>query len=108
MFQDERNQKGMTIAQDSLEKVRRTVLDALEGQVAKVVLFGSRGAGTAHRRSDIDVGLLPGEGFDDCVVELREQLEELNIPYSVDLVDLREVSPEFRRRVFEEGVVWRS
>ncbi len=100
----------MTIAADSLDKVRRTVLDALDGMSSvKVVLFGSRAVGTAHRRSDIDVGVLSEVGFSNgLLADLREKLEELNIPYTVDLVDLCEVNPTFMRQVIQEGIIWRS
>lgn len=100
---------GVGIAADSLEIVRRTVLDALRGQPARVVLFGSRAAGTADRRSDIDVGVLPGAGFERGLLSaLRERLAELDIPYTVDLVDLSETSADLRERALAGGVAWRS
>jgi len=42
-----------------LELVKDTVLAHLEGEDAEAWLFGSRARHAAHRRSDIDVGILP-------------------------------------------------
>jgi serine/threonine protein kinase HipA of HipAB toxin-antitoxin module len=40
--------------------------------------------------------------------ELAETIEESTIPYEVDLVDLREVSPAFREQVIRSGIKWRG
>lgn len=76
---------------------------------AAVILFGSRAKGDAHRRSDFDIAYLPGAGFDPTsVVRLREAIEDSEIFYAVDLVDLSRVEPGFREKVLSEGVVWRN
>lgn len=76
---------------------------------ATVVLFGSRSDGTSHRRSDFDVAYLPREGFDPVApARLREAIEESNVIYRVDLVDLSATEPGFREKVLREGVVWKS
>jgi predicted nucleotidyltransferase len=65
----------------------------------------------SHRRgrrySDIDIGILSGEPLPTgLLAELREALEESHIIYTVDVVDLGEVSDAFRSRVISEGVRW--
>jgi predicted nucleotidyltransferase len=76
---------------------------------ATVILFGSRAKGDAHRRSDFDIAYMPATGFDPTsVVRLREAIEESEVFYAVDLVDLSRVEPGFREKVLSEGVVWRS
>lgn len=76
---------------------------------ATVIFFGSRAAGTGHRRSDFDIGYLTREGFDPASVSrLREALDDSNIIYEVDLVDLSTAAPSFRGKVLREGRVWRS
>lgn len=76
---------------------------------AAVILFGSRARGDHHHRSDFDIAYLPGTGFDPTsVVRLREGIEESEIFYAVDLVDLSRAEPGFREKVLSEGVVWRS
>ncbi|UCE08790.1 MAG: nucleotidyltransferase [bacterium] len=39
---------------------------------------------------------------------LKEQLENMNIPYSVDLVDISKVSDAFKQNVLREGKIWKS
>jgi hypothetical protein len=39
---------------------------------------------------------------------LREKIDDLNIPYSVDVVDISNVSDAFREKVMEEGIVWKN
>lgn len=94
-------------ARQALADVRRLVLDTLGNQRADVYLFGSWARGEATRLSDVDVAIdahapLPR----GTLARLRERLEESHIPYRVDVVDLARTTPEFRRRVLTEGVLW--
>ena len=92
-----------------LETTRKIVLKHLEGYRAKVYLFGSRATGRAHRFSDIDIAVLPLEPVPGRVfAEARADLEESNILYSVDLVNLSETDAKFRERVLKEGVLWKE
>ena len=38
--------------------------------------------------------------------EIRERLEESNVLYPVDLVDLSSASSAFREKVLAEGILW--
>lgn len=72
----------------------------------RVVLFGSRAAGTARERSDFDVGV-----FGDSPLPLRtfykmeDLLEEIPTLHRIDWVDLNRVSPEFRREALKHAEV---
>lgn len=90
-----------------LSEARRIVLDRLRGQGARVYLYGSWVSGRPSRVSDIDIGVLPEEKLPDGLLsEIHEALEESNVVYPVDLVDLSEVSSSFRERVVREGIPW--
>ncbi|PIZ25104.1 MAG: nucleotidyltransferase domain-containing protein [Chloroflexi bacterium CG_4_10_14_0_8_um_filter_57_5] len=90
-----------------LETVRKIVRGQLMGYKAKVYLFGSRAVGKAHRFSDIDVAVLPLQPVPARVfAEIREALEESDVIYSVDLVNLSETDDQFQQRVLKEGVLW--
>lgn len=92
---------------ETRERLRALVRVHLVG--ARVVFFGSRALGAGNRYSDFDVAYLPREGFDPLsVVRLRETIEESDIIYDVDLVDLSAVDAPFREKVLREGTVWRS
>jgi len=95
------------IARWALAEVRRIVLAGLAGQDAVVLLFGSYATNRADRLSDIDVAVLAEEPLPQGVLaEINERLEESQVPYDVDLVDLAQCDPAFRERVMREGVRW--
>lgn len=90
-----------------LEQVRQLVRDGLGEHPARVYLFGSRATGGARPTSDIDVAVWPlTELPEGTLAAIREALSETTIPYTVDLVDLRETDAAFRARVSAEGVLW--
>lgn len=60
------------------------------------VVFGSRADGTARRYSDIDVGLAGEPLAFDRLARLAEALEDSELPYRVDVVNLAQTSHEFR------------
>ena len=93
----------------ALERVRDIVLDVLDSEDVRVYLFGSCAAGSPRATSDIDVAVEPIHGSGTpLLAELRERLEDSDVPYDVDVVDLSTVSPEFAQRVRREGVVWKG
>jgi predicted nucleotidyltransferase len=74
----------------AIEELRRMVLDALGERDAAVWLFGSCARGEPRQHSDIDIAVLPRDelprGF---FAELLADIEDSQVPYDVDLVDLR-------------------
>lgn len=97
----------MTSIDEDLEHVRQLVLDGLGAHLAKVYLFGSRATGRARRTSDIDVAVWPLADLPEgTLAAIREALFETTIPYTVDLIDLRDADAAFRARVLAEGVLW--
>jgi predicted nucleotidyltransferase len=74
--------------------VRRHVPDP----TYRIFLFGSRAEGTAHERSDIDIGI---EGPSAVPLEalslIQEELEEAPTLYTIDVVDFTRVPEKFRR-----------
>ena len=102
------NAVAPSIEARSLDLVRDLVLDHLRDEDVAVYLFGSRARGTAHRGSDIDVGVMPRASISrGCLASLRERLEELPVPYRVELVDLSEASAALSDSALEEAITWR-
>ena len=94
---------------DPLEKLRKACLTFLKGENVKVVLFGSRARGDFVNTSDVDIGIIPGEGFDKKkLVLLREHIEDLNIPYTVEIVDYSLVSKDFKKINLKEAMIWKD
>lgn len=71
----------------------------------KVYLFGSRARGDSTISSDIDLAFefVPD---DFKLNRLKDEIEDLNIPFSVDLVDLGKVAKEFYEQVKSDAIVW--
>jgi len=92
----------------ALAKARQIVFTLVAGRDITVYLYGSRASGKARSFSDIDIALdAGGDAIDDgLLAEIREQLEESNIPYTVDVVDLARTSQTFRDKIRREGIRW--
>lgn len=92
-----------------LDRVRAEILQATAGHSVDVFLFGSWARGDAVRTSDIDVALDPPPSFPRAEISrLRERLEQLPVAYPVEVVDLRDASAAFRKRVQKEGIPWNA
>ena len=63
----------------------------------RVFLFGSRAEGTAHERSDIDIGIDgPAPVPAAVMAQIREELEEAPTLYTVEVVDFARVTDNFK------------
>jgi predicted nucleotidyltransferase len=93
----------------ALERVREIVMGVLGDEDVRVYLFGSCATGSLRPSSDIDVAVEPHRGLAPVsFATLRERLEESDVPYDVDVIDLTTVSPEFAHRVRREGILWKG
>ena len=94
---------------DTVGKLKEVVLRFLKDEEVKVVLFGSRARGDSVNTSDVDIGIIIGEGADrKKLVLLREYIDEMNIPYKVEIVDFSTISEEFKEMALKEAVVWKD
>jgi hypothetical protein len=92
-----------------LEQIRTCILSELGDQNVSIALFGSRARGDAWRGSDVDIAVIAHGRWDERrMVLLREKLEELNVPYKVDVVDFSVVSKEFRQLAFQSLIWWKQ
>ena len=88
-----------------LKQIRNLIMNRLKGQKSRLFLFGSQVAGKTGHTADIDGAIVPITAFPHGLSShLREELEESNVPYTVDLVDLSKSNPEFVKSVKKEGV----
>jgi predicted nucleotidyltransferase len=84
----------------------RPVLEA-DPRIAYAILFGSRGRGTAHGRSDTDLAVGLTKGVRLSAGELGDLVSRLEAAAGgrVDLVLLDEARPGLAYRVFRDGRV---
>ncbi|HVC55551.1 MAG TPA: nucleotidyltransferase domain-containing protein [Stellaceae bacterium] len=82
------------VARFAAAVVRRHVRDPRY----RVFLFGSRAAGSAHARSDIDIGIEgPAPVPRAALAAIRDELDEAPTLYTVDIVDFARVTETFRQ-----------
>ena len=80
----------------------RIVLEILEARIPDhtVWIFGSRAKNRARRRSDLDLAIAGSERLPlDLYLDLKKDFLQSDLPYFVDVVDLHDVAPEFKRRI---------
>lgn len=92
-----------------LTQIKETVTGFFKGKEVKVILFGSRARGENDVTSDVDIGFLPTPKFDTRRIPLlEEQIDALNVPYKVEIVNLLETSSELREQALRDGIVWKD
>jgi len=92
-----------------LDTIKDVVLAALADQDVAVALFGSIARGEGRGASDVDIGIVPRGRWMRCrLALLREQLDELNVPYVIEVIDFSEVSDEFRQEALKDAVWWKN
>lgn len=70
-------------------------------------VFGSRATGNTRRASDLDLAIDAGRPLTKSELsELVEQFEISDLPYKVDIIDYRTVTPEFRRIIDHTKIRW--
>ena len=70
----------------------------------EVRVFGSRFTGTAKLYSDLDIALVGHEKLDWRVMAaIKEEFQESELPFRVDILDWYNTSAEFRKVIAESG-----
>ena len=75
--------------------------------ITRVVVYGSRAKGTYKPGSDIDLCIT--EGFVDFhqMNQLKNQLDDLNLPYTIDLSNFEELTnSELKSHIERVGLVF--
>ena len=71
-----------------------------------VWVFGSRIKGTAKPYSDLDLVIVgPQKLPQQLYYQLKDAMEESDLPYRVDVLDWHRISPEFRSLIQQNHVV---
>ncbi len=87
------------------DKTRHAILEVLNQhpKIERIVLFGSRAMGTFTHTSDIDLALYGDLTLRDQA-RIAAEMEQLSIPYKVDLVRMKTVtSPELLEHIKQHG-----
>ena len=72
----------------------------------KAVIFGSRARGDYKKASDIDIAIYAKDLTSTTVNMIRNAFDELDIIYTVDVVDYYKISKEaLKRNIDKEGIL---
>lgn len=78
--------------------IKDIVYKHLPSHSYQVFLFGSRATKTNRKWSDADVGILGQQKVPfEKLAEIQSELSDSNIPYRIDIVDFKSVTPEFAK-----------
>lgn len=76
---------------------------------ADMYIYGSRARGTHRENSDLDIALDAENKLDPYAIsELKDVILALNQPYHIDIVDLNNISKEFKEIIMPELVLWKK
>ena len=71
----------------------------------ELLLFGSRAKDRARQFSDIDIAIdSKGPITLTQLLHISGELDDSNLPYKVDIVDLSKVTGSFRDNIIKEGI----
>ncbi len=91
-----------------IEQLKNMVLRQFSNDNVSIILFGSMARGTEYFGSDVDIGILPkGEFNDDKITLLREEIEQSNIPFFVDIADFSKVDKSFLKEALKGAEFWK-
>jgi len=83
----------------------REIVQKHVGKKGRVFIFGSS-VESAHF-SDIDLGVIHDDlGTDRIIQNIKNDLEESNLPYTFDVVDIHRADELFRNKIMNNKKIW--
>ncbi len=93
----------MIINEDTKQEI---AIIAKKYELALIVLFGSQATGHTHPKSDTDVGFIAHKEIDYREsYDINRALARVFKNSNIEEVNLRNVSPELKKQVAEEGIL---
>ena len=97
------------IYQQSIDMLKKIILHDIKNIHVEIILFGSRARGDYNKTSDIDIAFnFKKEQDKKKLTILRDKVEDLNIPYKIDLVDMGKVSQQMQELIYKDGIIWKK
>jgi uncharacterized protein len=99
----------MVKGEKNIIKYKKRIIETILKYVpsAKIYLFGSRAKMKHHETSDIDIAIDNKIKLEkEIVIQLKSAIEALNIPFSIDIVDINNVSEILKKQIERDKVIW--
>jgi len=91
------------IEEQYLTKLKSLIEQKIGKEPVKIFIYGSSLERDNFR--DIDLGI-EGQLSARQISELREYFEESTFPYQIDIIDFNQVSPDFKKEVLNNKMLW--
>ena len=86
----------------AIEKYKKNIISIIRKHIpdCKIYLFGSRAQKRSHEGSDIDLAIDNQEKIGRKIIyKIKNEIEENNIPFFVDIIDLNSVDKDFNESI---------
>ena len=94
-----------------LEIDKETIIHIISDHIPKtrIYLFGSRARQTHTKQSDIDIAIDNNKKIDPFILsEIKEKLEESSIPFTIDIIDINDISQELKEQILKDKITWKE
>lgn len=99
----------MPFTNSGLNKVKQILEKYFDDLDCDLFCFGSQATQKQTKKSDYDIGYFTDEHLSPTQREnLREDLENLDIPVKVDLINFKEVSEDFKAMALKKVILWKK
>lgn len=95
--------------EEYLQQIKTILLETFAEEDVKIILIDLAKRGYSQNSKEFAIGFLPRSQCDrKKLVSSMEKIEEMNLPYTVDLIDLSRVSESLRAHLLEGGELWKD
>lgn len=103
------NPTGVVLSAKHMRTVQQILDRELQASPCKVYIFGSRAEQRARSTSDIDLAIDSKSPLPALIARLQTAFEESDIPFTVDIIDLKSASSTFKESVTKKGkLIWEN
>jgi hypothetical protein len=95
--------------EEKLQQVKDILLKTFAEEIVRIILIDLKKRGYSKNSTEIAIGFLPRSQCDrKKLIDSMKKIEEINFPYTVDLIDLSGVSESLRAHLLENGEIWKD
>ena len=95
--------------EEKLQQVKDILLETFAGDNVRIILIDLDNREYSHSSTEIAIGVLPRSQCNrKKLIDSMEKIEEINFPYTIDLIDLSRVSKSLRSHLLEDGELWKD
>jgi hypothetical protein len=95
--------------EEQLQQIKAILLETFDGEDVKIILLNLDKPRYSRNSMEVAIGILPRSPYNrKKLIYSMEKIEEINFPYTVDIIDLSKVSESFRTHLLEGSDLWKD